>query len=413
MTRDTIEHATSAWIATVDPATIELATRYTRGNHWLLLWEALVTIALCVLLARSGLLTRLAERMAARGRGRFVTAFVLSTMLLLGLSALALPWDYYADYYREARYGLAGGTAGQWLTEHLIMSVVSALALGLFLALFYRVLQRVRRRRPLWLGTLTAAFLALALLLYPVALAPLFNTFEPAPPGAVREAASALAARAGIPPQQIYLYDGSSQSTRYTASVSGLGGWARIQLSDTMFGEETDLPAVRAVIAHEIGHYAQQHITVMILFFAVFAAVLFAAIERLHPWTARATHRGRAPRFEEPAGLPVIIVLFTLLTLLSTPGLRGFSRWQENRADAYSLNLAREPAGLIRALLRTVDYRAPTPSPLEEWLFYSHPGIAHRIEHALRWEAARNGSGRLPSPASAARPAPMGDGDLR
>ncbi|MEE4108896.1 MAG: M48 family metalloprotease, partial [Halieaceae bacterium] len=176
----------------------------------------------------------------------------------------------------------------------------------------------------------------------------------------------------------------------------------RILLSDTMFTEDEDLAAIEAVIAHEIGHYAERHVAWMIVFYAGFVGALFWLIQRLFPATGRRLCPGQPPDFENPAGLPVVIVLFTALSLLATPLLSGFSRLRENRADAFSLELARQPDGLIRALLRTVDYRAPSPSRLEEILFYDHPSIERRIERALRFKAGKAETASLP----ASRPPP-------
>jgi STE24 endopeptidase len=167
-----------------------------------------------------------------------------------------------------------------------------------------------------------------------------------------------------------------------------------------MFRDGVDLQAIEAVVAHEIGHYAEHHVAWSIAFYAIFVAGLFALLQLLFPRAALLIYRGAAPRIEDPAGLPVIIVLFTMLSLLATPIESSFRRLLENRADAYSLNLAREPDGLIRALLRTVDYRAPQPSSIEEAVFYDHPSIAHRIEVALRWKAANTQGDFKLSPSS-------------
>jgi STE24 endopeptidase len=92
MNADTIEQAAASWLTTVDPVTLQLATRYTQGGHWLLLWEALITIALSLLLVRSRIASRVAHRFERRGRSIVFCAFSVSGVVLLALSALALPW---------------------------------------------------------------------------------------------------------------------------------------------------------------------------------------------------------------------------------------------------------------------------------------------------------------------------------
>jgi STE24 endopeptidase len=59
----------------------------------------------------------------------------------------------------------------------------------------------------------------------------------------------------------------------------------------------------------------------------------------------------------------------------------------ESDADRYGLALANEPDAAATALLRTVDFRASNPGFMEEFLFYDHPSIAHRIGAAMTWKA--------------------------
>ena len=257
----------------------------------------------------------------------------------------------------------------------------------MFFGLFYLLLSRVTHWRALWVGVFSGAFLTFIMLLTPTVIAPLFNSFEPAEPGPVRNLVNELAGTVGIPPERVYVYDGSSQSNRYTASVSGLFGSARILLSDTMFDADPDLPAIRAVVAHEIGHYVEWHTVLTVVFYAVSAGVLFWLLQRLFPLARQLTGAAPDSRFDDPAGLPLVIILVTVLGLLSTPLLNGFVRTIESRADLYSLRLANEPEGLARALLRTADYRAPSPSLLEEFLFYDHPSIERRVRQAMQWQA--------------------------
>ena len=82
----------------------------------------------------------------------------------------------------------------------------------------------------------------------PVFVQPLFNTYREAPAGPVRDAVVEMAVAGGVPHDKIYIYDGSKQSNRYTANVSGLFGTAQIAMSDVMFAKGADLAEVKAVV---------------------------------------------------------------------------------------------------------------------------------------------------------------------
>lgn len=68
-----------------------------------------------------------------------------------------------------------------------------------------------------------------------------------------------LAKQANIDPDRIFIYDGSRQSNRFTANVAGIGSSARIAISDVALNSAS-LDEVKAVTAHEIGHYVSGHV---------------------------------------------------------------------------------------------------------------------------------------------------------
>ena len=62
-----------------------------------------------------------------------------------------------------------------------------------------------------------------------------------------------------------------------------------------------------------------------------------------------------------------------------------------------------EPDGLAKALVKTIEYRADSPSALEEFIFYDHPSVRRRVRAMMDWKAAHPKS--EPVPAAGAPPA--------
>ncbi len=60
----------------------------------------------------------------------------------------------------------------------------------------------------------------------------------------------------------------------------------------------------------------------------------------------------------------------------------------ESDADAFSLRVAEEPDSLSKALVKAIEYRADSPSRVEEIIFYDHPSVRRRVERAMDWKAA-------------------------
>jgi STE24 endopeptidase len=79
--------------------------------------------------------------------------------------------------------------------------------------------------------------------------------------------------------------------------------------------------------------------------------------------------------------------MFAVIALIGTPLTSSVSRLGESDADRFSLEHFNEPDGLARALVKTIEYRAATPSRLEEVIFYDHPAVGNRVRRAMDWKA--------------------------
>jgi STE24 endopeptidase len=381
--------ATAAYLAALTPAQHAKVQAYTQGGHWLLLWGAVVSVAIAWIVIRSGLLVWVRARVeAARPRPWMAVAAVVVVDTVFE-AVLALPWSAYAHWWREMGYGLTSQPFGGWLAEQGVGLMVGLVQGLILLSLFYWIVRRAPKTWWAWSAAGVVAAFMVMMVLAPLVIEPLFNTYKPAPPGPMRDEIVAMARQVGVPSDKIYIYNGSKQSNRYTANVAGLFGTARVAMSDVMFARDADLAEVRGVVGHEMGHYVRGHILFYALAYGVLSLVVFLLVDRLFARVAGLLGAAGVKGLSDPAGLPVVGVIFTILFLLATPLTSSVSRIGEADADRFSLEHFNEPDGLAKALVKTIEYRAATPSRLEEIVFYDHPAVGARIRRAMDWKAAR------------------------
>jgi STE24 endopeptidase len=380
--------ATAAYLATVSPAAHAKAQAYTQGGHWLLLWGAMISIVLALLVLRSGVLARLGLRLQRTRPRPWLTAFVLLAAYSVIEFVLVLPWNAYANWWRETQYDLSSQSFGGWLGEQMLALAISTVLFALIMTVLYALIRRAPRSWWIWGGGVSMLGILVLMMLAPIFIQPLFNDFKPAPPGPMRDTVVAMAEANGVPHDKIFIYDGSRQSNRYTANVSGLFGTARIAMSDTMFKQGADIAEVKAVVGHEMGHYVHAHALWRAVPLALIAMLAFFLVDRLFPMVAGWVGAGNLKGIADPAAYPVLAIMFSVLGLLATPITNAVTRLGEADADTFSLERVNEPDGLARALVKTIDYRAATPSALEEALFYSHPSVGSRVRKAMEWKAA-------------------------
>lgn len=383
------QQATARYIDGLGAEELRKAADYTIGNHWLLLWGLVVSAIVTWLIVRSGLLDRLEAKL--QRRGTFVRAALVTATYLLVSSLLSLPWSIYTGWWREHAYGMSSQPVGDFLMQGMIALVLSVVVGGLFLGALYLLIAKTGRRWWLWSGGLVAGALAFMMLVSPILIEPLFNRYQPVPEGPVRQALVEMAARADIPEDRIFMYDGSRQSNNFTANVSGVFGSARIAISDVAL-KQASLDEVKAVTGHEIGHYVLKHIWRSVALFAILSMLVFFFADRLFGRFARLF--GSDAQVGDPRGVPVLTFILSLLMLLAMPLTNWLSRMGETEADQYSLRTVGEPDGLASALVKTAEYRYPRPHPLQEAIFYTHPSVERRVRRAMEWKAAQGPTAR-------------------
>ena len=375
--------ATARYIDSLGPAALQKAHHYTVGKEWMTLWSLLVAAAVTWLIVRSGVLDWIEAKLGERWKN--LRAFVVALVFFIVSAILTLPWSIYADWWRERGYGRTSQPFSDWLLQLGIATAVTALLGAIFLMFVYWLIRRSGKGWWIWASVLTAVAFAFLSLMSPVLIEPLFNHYTPIPPGKVRDAVVEMAGRAGVPPERVFMYNGSRQSNNFTANAGGVGNTARVAISDVAM-KTASLDEVRAVTGHEIGHYVLKHTWWGILFSTIGAIILFWLVDRLFPWFAR--RFGSTSTLPDPRGLPVLMFMFTLFGVVTLPLSNTFSRTLEANADMYSLKTENRPDALSTSLVKTAEYRYPRPNRIEEIVFYDHPSVESRVRTAMEWKAA-------------------------
>lgn len=383
--------ATNAYIDSLGTEALAQAAAYTAGNHWLILWSLLATVVSTSLIVRSGILVALSNKLSQRGA--FNRAFRVSAAFIVLSAIIELPWTIYTSWYRQTQYDMTTQPLGDFLGQSGLGLALSAVLMGLLLATFYVLIKKTGQLWWAWFGGITASLVATMMLLGPSLIQPLFNEYTPVPEGEVKEAIEALALEANIPTNRIFMYDGSRQSNNFTANVSGIGSSARIAISDIAL-KEANLDEVKAVTGHEIGHYVSGHIWWVVFLLSGEVVIAFLLADRLFKPVARVF--GADENIQNPASVPILILLVGVLLTLFEPINNSLTRMNEADADRYSLENVGLPDGLASALVKTAEYRDPRPGQLQELLFYTHPSVESRVRMAMEWKGEQLATELLP-----------------
>ena len=380
--------ATQAYMDRLTPDVVTRANAYFEGGYWLQLWNLLLGLAISVALLGGRRSARVRDWAQRVGRKGFLRDAIYAGFFSIAGWSLSLPLTIYQSYLRESAYGMATQTFGPWFGEQLLALAVGTTAIALAASVLYAVIRRTGEHWWLW-GTVTSVALAtLALLIAPVWIDPLFNTYKPVENGEVRSAVLAMAQADGVPVDNIYEFNASRQTTRVSANVSGIFGSAAVRLNDNLL-RRTSMPEIRGVMGHELGHYVMNHVYKLLAQLALMslAGFLFAkwCMDKL---LARYGGQLGLKGVGDVASMPLLVAVMSLFMFLMTPVTNTIIRTQEIEADRFGLNLAREPHGEAEVNLKLTEYRKPDPGPIEEFIFFDHPSTRFRIHDAMRWREA-------------------------
>ena len=382
-----VETATRAWLDTLQGPARAKSDAYFEGGYWLIAWGTLVSVLIDGLLLRFGLSARFrnwGERLFKRPAG--VTWITVLCYTVAG-TVLTLPWSIYTGFVRERQYDLMNQGLGEWLFDMAKNVGISLVIFPLLVMAVYAVIRRFPKNWWVMATGVIAAFLAFGMLIGPVYIAPLFNTYTELPAGPVRDRIVAMAKSKNIPSEHIYLFDASKQSKMISANVSGIGPTMRISLNDNLLGRSTP-QEIAAVMGHEMGHYVLNHVWWGLAFFSALAALTMFLVSRIAPaLIARYGARwGGIRDLGDPASLPVMGILIATVMLIATPITKTMIRVDESQADAFGLDVAQEPDGFASVAMKLSEYRKIEPGPVEEALFFDHPSGATRVRMSMQWK---------------------------
>ena len=381
-----LQRADTAQVTVVPvPEPSDLAVRYHRTGN--LLWAAgtgldLLVPAAILFTGFSGRVRRLAARLT---RGRWLpTVGLYGAAYVLIQSIVFLPLAWYSGFVRQHAYGLSTESATEWLGDWAKAVAISILVAALLLWIPYRLLRASPRRWWLWTGLLTAPFTAIALIVLPLWIAPLFDDFGRLRDRGLEQRIHQLAARAGIPDSRIFEVRKSAETRRVNAYVTGFGEIKRIVLWDTLV-DAMQPQEVAVVVGHEIGHFVLRHTLIGIVAATLLATLSFYVVHRLAGWLIARHHRRFGfDRLDDVASLPLLVLVATTVMLVTSPLALAVSRWQEREADRFALEITRDNVAAARtfARLQQDNLAVPRTGFLYHVWRASHPDLADRIEFA-------------------------------
>jgi STE24 endopeptidase len=361
------------------------ARRYNQIKRWLGFADLATGFVFLVVLLVMGWSSRLRDLALGPGEHRnyyFAIALYVFSLLAIG-KILGFGLEFFA-FRLERRYHLSDQTLRAWLWDETKTLLLSFVLATVIVELVYWT---IRFAPQSWWLIAWVIFLALFVLMAqiaPVVLFPIFYKFSPLDNDELKRRLVKLGERAGTPIRGVYEWKLSEKTKKANAALTGLGATRRIILADTLL-ENYSTDEIEAVLAHELGHHVHRHILKSI---GVQAAVTFAGFWLASEVLQYAVDNARwFEGLSDFATLPLLILVFSVLSVLLMPVLNAYSRFNERQADRYCFQSVRSVEPFVTAMnkLAAQNLAERQPSKWVERLFHSHPSISNRVAAARAW----------------------------
>lgn len=362
---------------------IEAGREYALYGFWFKTIYGFFIVGALIGMLRYGWFARIWQSTGAwAGPGLLRQDLLFITICLLIVELLSLPSALYLGYWREASSGFANIGFVGWLLRY-IKSVLLGMGLQVFaVVLLLAVMRWFPHRWHLVVPGVMGVFALAVTLLAPIIITPLFYNQTPLSEGKFKSELLAMAKKAGMQVEEVYVIDESRYSKHTNAYFTGVGSHRRIVLYDNLINSHT--PGEAALIfAHEAGHWKYNHVT-WGLGLGVLGMLAIALVYRaMFPAMVTMSWSG-VREIAGASGVPFILLLVTLLQLFVAPVEAQISQVMERQADRVALELTGLRDDFISAQVRLArDNRSDLlPSPLRIFWLYSHPPAIERIRMA-------------------------------
>ena len=380
---------------------LKRAEALNREGDWLwaigTVW-GLVSLLLFLRLHWAAGLRRVAASIASRP---WVQGLIFLPLLILAMRLLNLPLSL-IGHHLGLSYGLSIERWPAWFwdwTKGLLVSVAVSTFVG---SLLFAIVRHSPRRWWLWFWLLSLPLMLAGVYAEPLIVDPLFNHFEPlsqSHPELVAQL-ERVVERSGerIPPDHMFLMKASEKTTEMNAYVTGFGSSKRVVVWDTSL-KNSSQDEVLYIFGHELGHYVLGDVVHGLMMAAAGTLLaLWLAFHCVHWLVRRYGARWQVPAVEDWSAVVVLLLVFTVFSILSEPVSNAISRYIEHRADVYGQEVVHgivaDPQATAVHSFQTLGEESldiPDPNPWMVFWTYSHPPIAARAEFARDYDPWRAG----------------------
>ena len=363
----------------VKPKDHKKAALYTSAKAKINILGFIVQGVFLYILTLGGLINYINELALQFFDNEILQGVVLIFSVIILSSIIEAPLGLIKTFVIDEKFGFNKMTLSLYLSDLVKQSLVSIIIMlpVIFIALW--IFGNLGDYWWFWLWIFLSIFNVTMLAIYPLYIAPIFNKFKPMEDKKLKAKIEQLLKKCGFESDGLFVMNGSLRSTHGNAYFTGFGKAKRIVFFDTLL-EKLSPNEILAVLAHELGHFAHNHVKkrIVFLFILSFIGLYFLDLLKSNDWF----YLGLGVESQTNAiALLLFFLISPLFLFFVRPFMAHYSRKNEYEADAYACKFT--PAkDLKESLIKLYRDNASTltPDKLYSNFYDSHPPAMARIK---------------------------------
>ena len=317
-----------------------------------------------------------------------ITVLIYLVFFCLLLLVIQFPIEFLSGFIIEKKFKLNKQSLKSWIWDWIKASLMSNSFIILIVLGIYWLLENQQSFWWIWASISLSVLIIIFSALVPIFFLPLFYKFELLEEGELKTRLLKLAKKVGTNIEAVYVWHLGKKTSKSNAAVTGWGKTRRIIISDTLIQTSTE-KEIEVVMAHELGHQVKKDIWKMILINIFLISLSFYLI---HISLSHLIDLFNLKSISDIAGLPLIIFITAIISLLALPFSNWISRKAEMSADLFALKTTGMHDEFISAMNKLADQNLSkkNPNAIIEFIFYSHPSISKRIMNAKKFKELKN-----------------------
>ena len=304
---------------------------------------------------------------------------ILIVFIVIHLSML--PLSYFSTFVIEDKYGFNTSTKRLFLRDNLVSLLMTLILITIMSSVFFYLVSFTE----IWwllLASTMFIFIILSIYIYPTYISPIFNKFDNLDDDAIKSEISDLSKQTNFSINNLYVMDKSKRTKHPNAYFTGFKNNRRIVFYDTLI-DLLSPKEIKAVLAHEIGHYKHNHIIKSLI---VSTAVIFIGMFYLSSLINNASYLEflNLP-MNEASQLIALVFTYQVISFFIEPFFSILSRSNEYEADNFASKQV-DKEHLVTSLIKLYKSNLSflIPNKLYAMFYFSHPTILERINNLRR-----------------------------